>query len=82
MSKISKLVDSLKAKPKDLTWKEVCTLCNSLGFKEVQGSGSRVKFFNRELDCVICLHKPHPSKIIKQYALKQVLDILEYKGLI
>ena len=28
----------------------------------------------------IMLHKPHPGNIVKQYALRQVLEELENKG--
>lgn len=82
MSSKKKLIDRFKTKPKDFTWNEVVTLCNSLGLEEIQGSGSRVKFYHPVLQFVICIHKPHPSKIVKQYAIKQILNTLEGKGLV
>jgi peptidoglycan/xylan/chitin deacetylase (PgdA/CDA1 family) len=29
---------------------------------------------------IITLHKPHPGKILKEYALKQVIENLKDKG--
>jgi hypothetical protein len=31
---------------------------------------------------VIILHKPHPGNIVKEYALKQVIEHLKEKGYI
>jgi predicted RNA binding protein YcfA (HicA-like mRNA interferase family) len=77
-----KKINRFKSKPKDFQWREMVALCKSLGFKEIQGRGSRVKFFHESLNFVICIHKPHPSKIVKEYVIQQVLNILEEKGLI
>ena len=41
-------------------------------------SGSRVIFKNGEER--ITLHKPHPSNIIKEYNMKEILDFLIKKG--
>ena len=38
--------------------------------------GSRRKFINKNLD-IISLHKPHPSNIVKQYVIKQLIEKLE-----
>jgi predicted RNA binding protein YcfA (HicA-like mRNA interferase family) len=37
--------------------------------------GSRIKFVNDDTD-VISLHKPHPSNIVKQYVIKQIIEKL------
>jgi hypothetical protein len=47
-----------------------------------QGDGSRVKFDNGNPDDLINLHKPHPNKEMKAYALRQVLAKLNNAGLI
>jgi hypothetical protein len=44
-------------------------------------SGSRVIFKNSGKRPIM-LHKPHPGKIIKEYALKQVYEYLKNDGLI
>ncbi|MEA3522794.1 MAG: type II toxin-antitoxin system HicA family toxin [Campylobacterota bacterium] len=38
----------------------------------MEGSGSAVKFFHKEKDILINLHKPHPSDILKVYLIKQI----------
>ena len=82
MTKKNKLVERLKRKPRDFEWKEAKTLLEGLGFIEKQGEGSRVKFYHEGLNHVIFLHAPHPSKIMKLYAVKQLLDDLINKELI
>ena len=44
-------------------------------------SGSRIIFKN-ENKRPIMLHKPHPGNIIKEYAMKQVLNDLKEEGLL
>jgi predicted RNA binding protein YcfA (HicA-like mRNA interferase family) len=82
MSSKQKLIARLKSKPRDFKWKEVVTLCSSLGFVEIQGNGSRVKFYNEKLDLALFFHRPHPSNIVKEYVVRQLLKSLEEKELI
>lgn len=80
MSKIKKLLAKFKLVPKDLTWDELVKILNYLGYLELQKKGktggSRRKFSNKEKD-IISLHKPHPSNIVKQYVIRQLLEKLE-----
>ena len=73
--------DKLKARLLDgkqpVTWKELVTLLKSLGYREIQGDGSRVKFDNGNPDHIINLHRPHPDKQVKHYAVKLVTDKLK-----
>jgi len=82
MGKREKLIAKLMAVPADLTWQELSALLKMLGYQEVQGSGSRVKFDNGNADQMINLHKPHPGNIVKRYALRQLLEKLVQGGLI
>ena len=82
MAKLDKLIVRFKSKPKDFTWDELVTLLNKLGFNEMQGRGSRVKFYNKKLDCLIQLHKPHPEKILKRYVINEILYVLISEQLI
>lgn len=79
MSKIEKLLKKFKSNPKDLTWDELIKILNFLGYFELQKKGktdgSRRKFSNKEND-IVSLHKPHPSNIIKQYVIRQLLEKL------
>jgi len=81
MSKIKKLFEKLKTVPKDLTWSELVKILNYLGYFEIakkgKSGGSRRKFTNKDHD-IINLHKPHPSNIVKQYVLRQLLEKLDF----
>ena len=78
MSQKEKLVKRIRALPKDFTFDELRSLFAYLGFEmESKGktSGSRVKFYNKKQQMQYLAHKPHPSSVIKEKAIK---DILEY----
>ena len=80
MSKKDKLLNRFLQKPpkKDLTFSELDTLLSSCGFYKIEGAGSAVKFFHKEKDILINLHKPHPSDILKVYLIKQIqIKLLE-----
>ena len=82
MSKKDKLIKRFQTIPKDFHWDELTVLMQYLGFVELQGSGSRVKFYNKNVECLIQLHKPHPSKIIKKYMMKEILSTLRKEKLL
>jgi hypothetical protein len=85
MTKHDKLIKRFKSQPKDFTYDEMRSFLSRLGYvEETKGktSGSRVIFYNEELQHSIFLHKPHPSNIIKSYLMKYVEDELTAKGLI
>ena len=79
MSKKDKLLAKFLENPprKDLTFKELSTLLLSLDFEKIEGTGSAVKFYNKEKDLLINLHKPHPSDILKVYLIKQIQNKLK-----
>lgn len=80
MSKKRKLIMRLLNVPKDFTWDELHTALLTLGFEEIkttQTGGSRRKFYNSKLGFLVNLHKPHPSNIVKTYALRQVIQKLK-----
>ena len=76
MSKKDKLLKKFLQTPikKDLTFSELSTLLLSCGFVKLEGSGSVVKFYHKEKDLLINLHKPHPSDILKVYIIKQIRE--------
>ena len=80
MSKIDKLVIRLLSCPKDFTYSELKTLLLSLGYREVQGAGSRVCFSKDNHK--IKLHRPHPGNILKVYQVDLIIEALIAKGLI
>jgi len=77
MSTKEKLIERFKRQPKDFTWDELVRLFGILGFtihNKGKTSGSRVLFENGDASYI--MHKPHPSNIIKESALKQALNYL------
>jgi hypothetical protein len=81
MSKLDKLLARLAAMPKDFTWDELKTILDSLGYTMKKGNGSRRKFIHNETLDIINLHEPHPQKVLKPYALKQVVEKLKANDL-
>ena len=82
MSKADKLLQRFLSKPKDFTFDELRKLLKSLGYEEVKAgktSGSRVSFYNAELDDMIKFHKPHPSQIMRQCYLRDIEQQLRDK---
>ncbi len=82
MSKQEKLLNRFLTIPSDFTWDELKKVLASLGYSEItkgKTAGSRKKFVDEE-DNLILLHKPHPSNIVKKYAIKQIIDNLNEKG--
>ena len=79
MSKFEKLIARLLSKPKDFTWGELVSLLGKLGYREMAGGGSRRKFIS-ERNEIISMHKPHPAKILKTYAVNEVIEHLKEKG--
>ncbi len=82
MSKSDKLKAKLKNKDAAFTWSELVTLLTSLGYMQLEGSGSRVKFSNGDPEQLISLHRPHPGNELKSYIRKQIIQTLSEGGLI
>lgn len=82
MSKTEKLVQRLLTEPADFTWDELSKVLSIYGYSEEKTGktgGSRRKFTNSN-GHLISLHKPHPSNIVKRYALRDVITLLKDKG--
>ncbi|MES9905158.1 MAG: type II toxin-antitoxin system HicA family toxin [Sedimenticola sp.] len=82
MGKRDKLIAKLLSVPSDITWQELVVVLKALGYREVQGGGSRVKFDSGRPEHMINLHKPHPGNIVKRYALRQLIEKLKQAELI
>lgn len=81
LGKLEKAKLRLRNGPSDYTFKEAESLLISLGFVEYnkgKSSGSRVVFIRNEDK--ILLHKPHPQKELKAYAVRQLIEKLEELG--
>lgn len=82
MSKTEKLLQRLLSVPRDFTWEELIKVLALYGYAELKKGktgGSRRKFVDEQKN-IISLHKPHPSNIIKEYAIKDVIAHLKEKG--
>ena len=82
MTKAEKLLNRFLTRPKDFTYNELLRLLSSFGYKEQQGSGSRVVFNNDKIKHSIKLHKPHPGNILKRYQMELISQELKQNGLI
>lgn len=80
MSKKEKLMKKFLTVPvrNDLTFNELMTLLEALGFKMVEGNGSRVKFFHNEKKLIVSTHKPHPKPDLFEEFIKDVQQILKF----
>lgn len=79
MSKSDKLKARILSSPKDFSWSELVNLMGQLGYEEVSGGktgGSRKRFIHANYEA-ICLHKPHPRKILKSYQIRQIVEALK-----
>lgn len=84
MRKKEKLIDRFLSVPADFTWDELLKVLSTFGYKEMKsgktsGSGRKFNDINNNL---ILLHKPHPAKIVKKYAIRQIIENLKEKGII
>ena len=82
MSKHEKLLAKLLNPRGAFAWQELVSLLCGLGYKQLEGDGSRVKFDNGNPLAMINLHKPHPGNEIKAYAKRQIIEHLKAGGLI
>lgn len=82
MSKDEKLLAKLMNDQGSFTWPELVTLLRRLGYRQIEGSGSRVKFDNGNPTAMINLHKPHPGNELKAYLKRQIVEQLKSGGLI
>ena len=84
MGSREKLRERFMKMPSDFTFDEMQRLLEGYGYERSnkgRTSGSRLIFKNGNKRPIM-LHKPHPGNIMKEYAMKQVLDDLREAGLI
>jgi len=54
----------------------------SMGYKEEQGSGSRVVFSNKRIKHYTKLHKPQSGIVLKRYQIDLIIQELNSKNLV
>ena len=77
-----KLIERIKSLPKDFTFDEATRLLKMFGYvtsNKGKTSGSRVMYIDNS-NRKILLHRPHPSNILPEYALKSIIDKLIRNG--
>ena len=80
MTKKDKLLERFLSLPKDFTIDELTTVMNYFGFvvsNQGATSGSRMAYKNEENGDIIRIHRPHPGKNIRPFALKDTLANLK-----
>jgi len=81
MSRQEKLISRFLSAPKDFTWEELIKILSFFGYQETKGGktgGSRRRFVDDKKN-IITLHKPHPSNIVKSYAIHEIIAHLKSK---
>lgn len=79
MTQFEKLKSRFLSQPKDFTCNELKRFMKGMGYKEIQGSGSRVVFSNETRQHRIKLHKPHPARTLKRYQIELIIKELQSK---
>lgn len=76
MSKKEKLLNRFLTVPGDLTWNELVSVLNHIGYHQISNGmtgGSRRRFIN-VFGKVILIHEPHPTKILKKYVIRLIIE--------
>lgn len=84
MSKHDKVLIRIQAKPPacDIKWSDLKALLEHLGYEQLNGSGSRRKFFHKEKNALIVCHEPHPRSEVDKGCVADVCQHLRDKGFI
>ncbi|EAA9452752.1 TPA: type II toxin-antitoxin system HicA family toxin [Escherichia coli] len=82
MGKTDKLLAKFLNSKKMFEWDELVVLFSSLGYVKKEMQGSRVRFFNAEINHTILMHRPHPESYIKGGTLKAIKQNLKEAGLL
>ena len=85
LGKKEKLIARLKSNPKDFTFDDAETLLGFFNYvrsNKGKTSGSRVIFVSTDHPAKIMMHKPHPQNELREYQVRQLIEILEQEGLI
>lgn len=80
MSKQEKLKRRLGELRSDFLWEELVSLLEAHGFRLQKSSGCSSRRFVHLSGYVFSVHQPHPSNVMKKYALRIALRALEETG--
>lgn len=85
MGKLEKIIERLLNGVGTITYQELAYVLKKLNYKTLPSgktSGSRVAFYNPDLNDIIRLHRPHPGNELKEYQIKLIKSHLKENGLI
>ncbi len=85
MSKLEKIIERILNGSGTISYQELTYVLHSFRYKTLPSgktSGSRVAFYNPDLNDLIRLHKPHPGNELKDYQVKLIRSHLKQNGLI
>ncbi len=85
MNKFERIIKRIISGSGTITYSELIFILKKLDYTEIKTgktSGSRVAFYNENLNDIIRLHKPHPGNELKLYQIKLIHTHLEQKKLI
>ena len=85
MGKKEKLLRKLFSVPKDFSFQELESLMGYYSYRlrnKGKTSGSRVAFVHDSSGSKLLLHKPHQSKYLLSYQVKDVIQFLVSEGLV
>ncbi|EJQ5199628.1 type II toxin-antitoxin system HicA family toxin [Salmonella enterica] len=82
MGKLEKLRADFIQCRKVFAWADLVSLLTMFGYTRKEMQGSRVRFYNEELDHTIMMHRPHPENYIKGGTIKAVKETLKEVGLL
>jgi len=79
MTKKEKLLEKFLSKPlkRNLPFRELVPLFQSLGYELINKEGSRVAFWNKATGDIFDMHQPHPDDTLKLYVVKKVQEKLK-----
>jgi hypothetical protein len=60
----------------DYEWEELLSLMKAFGFELRTSGGSGRKFFDPASKALLFMHEPHPSKVLKAYQVREVIQFL------
>jgi len=71
VSKIKKALAKIQSKPTNFTWNDLVRIMLYFGYQQLEGSGSRVKFYHQKKDTLLNIHKPHNPKTLRPYQIDE-----------
>lgn len=79
MSKHAKTLEKMcrNPVPGDIKWVDLQAALTHLGYKVINGRGSRRKFFHEKKNALIICHEPHPSPDVAKGCIEDVVEHLK-----